>query len=106
MNTQTLKQLQFEEIREQTARYALSDYAKQTLQMIQPASGLETVRTWQQETAEARVILESQQHVPFMGLDRIERLTSQISKGQILMPERIDRLCRFFTKQPADPPLF
>ncbi|EPH95557.1 MutS domain V protein [Enterococcus faecalis 13-SD-W-01] len=115
MNTQTFKQLQFDEIREQTARYARSDYAKQTLQTIQPATGLETVKTWQQETAEARVILESQQHVPFMGLDRIERLTSQISKGQILMPSelidyadflRSSRLIRrFFEKNQFQTPL-
>ncbi|WP_019724610.1 aminopeptidase, partial [Enterococcus mundtii] len=53
---------------------------------------LQTVETRQTETKEARTILESSQHVPFMGLTRIVALTDQVKKGLILTPAELMNL--------------
>lgn len=44
------------------------------------SSNLQTVLDRQEETREARLILESSQHVPFMGLPRIDALTEQVKR--------------------------
>lgn len=50
------------------------------------SSNLQTVLDRQEETREARLILESSQHVPFMGLPRIDALTEQVKKDWFCRP--------------------
>ena len=65
-----------------------------------PQTNLQTVKNRQEEeTKEARQILESQQHVPFMGLTRIDALTSQVKKGFLLTPTELIEYADFLKKK-------
>lgn len=85
----TIKQLQFEVIRKEVIARAIGDHTKERLAEMSIPTNLQTVETRQTETKEARTILESSQHVPFMGLTRIVALTDQVKKGLILTPAEL-----------------
>lgn len=86
MNPQTLINLQFNQIKNEVQAKAIGNYSKTRIKETMPQTNLATVKAWQQETQEARLILDSNQHVPFMGLSRIDALISQVKKGMILLP--------------------
>lgn len=73
MNKQTFNQTGFETIRKLVSSYAISPFAKNYLINLAPSSHLETVRTWQIETNEARKLLDTGKAVPFMALDRSDK---------------------------------
>ena len=60
-----------------------------------PATRLETVQSRLTETTEARLIIDSGQHVPFMGLSQITRLLQQVKKGLILTPNELIEVADF-----------
>ncbi|MDT2847364.1 endonuclease MutS2 [Enterococcus thailandicus] len=86
MNNQMIEKLQFNEIKEEVKKRAIGQYTKERIEQTTVQTNLQTVQVWQIETKEARMILESNQHVPFMGLSRIGYLTDQVKKGLILAP--------------------
>lgn len=86
MNNQMIEKLQFNEIKEEVKKRAIGQYTKERIEQTTVQTNLQTVQVWQRETKEARMILESNQHVPFMGLSRIGYLTDQVKKGLILAP--------------------
>ncbi len=85
----TIDKLQFEEIKKEVKKRAIGNYSKERIDEMTIQSTLQTVRTRQEETKEARILLESNQHVPFMGLTRIDSLTAQVKKGFILTPAEL-----------------
>ncbi|EOH92932.1 endonuclease MutS2 [Enterococcus villorum] len=112
---QTIDQLQFEQIKKEVQKRAIGQYSKMRIEEMTIQTNLQTVRTRQEETKEARLILDSHQHVPFMGLTRIDTLTAQVKKGLILTPAelieyadflRSSRMIRrFFEKNQYQTPL-
>lgn len=86
---QTIDKLQFNQIKEEVKKRAIGQYSKKRIEEMTPQTNLQTVKNRQEETKEARQILESQQHVPFMGLTRIDALTSQVKKGFLLTPTEL-----------------
>lgn len=112
---QTIDKLQFNQIKEEVKKRAIGQYSKKRIEEMTPQTNLQTVKNRQEETKEARQILESQQHVPFMGLTRIDALTSQVKKGFLLTPTelieyadflRSSRMIRrFFEKNQYQTPL-
>ncbi len=85
----TLNKLQFEEIKNEVKKRAIGNHSKERIDEMTIQTTLQTVRTRQTETKEARLILESNQHVPFMGLTRIDALTVQVKKGLVLTPSEL-----------------
>lgn len=112
---ETIHKLQFDQIKQAVKSRAIGQYSKMRIEEMTIQTNLQTVKTRQEETKEARLILESQQHVPFMGLTRIDSLTAHVRKGLILTPtELIDyadflrsgRMIRkFFEKNQYQSPL-
>jgi|GEM_PF-767742 len=86
MQPNTLEKLEFNEIKTQVQAKAIGHYSQARLATLQPQTDLATVQTWQQETLEARRLLDANQHVPFLGLNTIDRLQGQVKKGLILSP--------------------
>ena len=84
MNQETFEKLQFNRVKEEVKLRATGDYTKQRIEKLQPQTSLAVVEVWQKETFEARQILESSQHVPFMALQRIDYLIGQVKRGMIL----------------------
>lgn len=104
MNQDTFEKTQFNLVKEMLVTYAISESGKELLRQMQPSTNLSVVKKRLQETAEAKQLLQSNQHVPFMGLATIDFLTKQIEKGIFLEPtELIDyadflRSCRLIQK--------
>ncbi|MBL1224611.1 endonuclease MutS2 [Enterococcus sp. BWR-S5] len=86
MNNKIYQAVQFDTIKNELKKYAFSNFAKKAIEKREPSSSLPTVQRWLDETEEAITILASGQHVPFMGLTRVEQLTNQINKGMVLEP--------------------
>ncbi|MBV7391699.1 endonuclease MutS2 [Enterococcus alishanensis] len=95
MNTETFKQLQFDKIQTEVQKRAIGDLTKEKIAHLAPQSNLATVTVWQKETQEARLMIDSGQHVPFMGLVRINQLNQQIKKGLILNPAELTEVADF-----------
>ncbi|MFD1466128.1 endonuclease MutS2 [Lapidilactobacillus mulanensis] len=89
MNQATFEKLQFDRVKAEVQAQALGNYSKARIATLQPQSDLKTVQAWQQETQEARWILDNGQHVPFMGLTRIDELSAQVKKGLVLTPAEL-----------------
>ncbi|MGM0213537.1 endonuclease MutS2 [Enterococcus sp. AZ109] len=89
MNNETINHLQFNRIIEEIQSRAIGNYSKERIAEMKPQSNLATVRAWQKETQEARLIIDSSQHVPFMGLSQIDHLISQVKKGMLLTPPEL-----------------
>ncbi|MHC5268975.1 endonuclease MutS2 [Enterococcus sp. LJL98] len=86
MNQTTLNKLQYNQIIEKIKEKAIGQYSQKLIEDWLPQTHLATVKKRQEETKEARLILDSHQHVPFMGLSRITVLMEQVKKGLILTP--------------------
>lgn len=86
MNQTTLMKLQYNQVIEKIQEKAIGEHSKAIIGEWLPQSHLATVEKRQIETKEARLILDSNQHVPFMGLSRIVVLMDQVRKGLILTP--------------------
>ncbi|WP_207694870.1 DNA mismatch repair protein MutS2 [Enterococcus sp. DIV0212c] len=89
MNQETYNKTQFNTIKEKLMTYAISSYGKARIQVLEPSSRIEVVKKRLQETSEAKALLMANLHVPFMGLNNIEHLTSQVEKGFILEPSEL-----------------
>lgn len=89
MDKETLNKLQFNDIQKEVQARAIGNYSKIRIGELLPQTNLATVKVWQQETQEARLILDSNQHVPFMGLSRIDALRAQVQKGLVLSPNNL-----------------
>lgn len=115
MNQTTLNKLQYNDIIQKIKEKAIGQHSQAIIEDWLPQTNLETVKKRQEETKEARLILDSHQHVPFMGLSRITLLIEQVQKGMILTPSdlvecgdflRSSRLIRkFFEKNQYQTPL-
>lgn len=86
MNQTTLNKLQYHQIIEKIKEKAIGQHSQALIEDWLPQTNLATVKKRQEETKEARLILDSHQHVPFMGLSRITLLMEQVKKGLILTP--------------------
>lgn len=92
---ETIEKLQFNQIKADVQRRTVGDYSKKRIESVAIPTNLQTIQVLQEETKEARMILESNQHVPFMGVTRIDSLTEQIKKGFILTPAELTEYADF-----------
>ncbi|GAA2904965.1 endonuclease MutS2 [Enterococcus pseudoavium] len=89
MNNQTIIKTQFNEIKKQLTSYAISSLGKKLIETSRPHTKLSVVEKRLTETTEAKQLLETNLHVPFMGLQNIEHLTNQLEKGFVLTPQEL-----------------
>lgn len=89
MNNETFTKTQFNEIKQQLSSYAISSFGKKRIANTQPHSKLSVVEKRLTETTEAKQLLDSNLHVPFMGLQSIEHITNQLEKGFVLTPQEL-----------------
>jgi dsDNA-specific endonuclease/ATPase MutS2 len=95
INQESIKKIQFDYIIKEVASYAIGEYSKEQIKKTQLDSNLMAVETKQQETAEARTIVDSGQYVPFMGLPHIRSFMSQVKKGYLLQPHELIEVADF-----------
>lgn len=89
MNISTFEKLQYNELKEIVKSYCVSGLGKQLLNTLQPSSNMKVVQTRLHETTEARAILDTESHVPFLGISSIESIVQKLEKGIILEPDEL-----------------
>ncbi|MEH7463857.1 hypothetical protein V7166_17740 [Bacillus thuringiensis] len=92
MNTMTFEKLQYNELKEIVKSYCVSGLGKQLLDNLQPSSNIKVVKNRLNETTEAKAILNTESHVPLVGISNIENIIGKLEKGMILEPAVISKL--------------
>ncbi|ENQ3077094.1 endonuclease MutS2 [Bacillus cereus] len=89
MNTMTFEKLQYNELKEIVKSYCVSGLGKQLLDKLQPSSNIKVVKNRLNETTEAKAILNTESHVPLVGISNIENIIGKLEKGMILEPAEL-----------------
>ncbi|WHY90119.1 endonuclease MutS2 [Neobacillus cucumis] len=95
MNQHTFKTLEFQQIKEQIAQFALTDEGKEKILTLIPSNHLKQIEAWLDEVSEAVEILKKSSSVPVHGMDGMKQLTLQLNKGVALRPEQLAKLYEF-----------
>ncbi|MBP2242310.1 dsDNA-specific endonuclease/ATPase MutS2 [Cytobacillus eiseniae] len=89
MNQMTFEKLQYNELKEIVKSYCVSGLGKRMIDQLKPSSNLKVVKNRLNETTEARVIIDTVGHVPFLGVSNIENTIQNLEKGVILGPSEL-----------------
>lgn len=84
MNQQTNEKIQLTTLLEKVKSYTVSSLGKKRLDTLEPTANLTVVKRRLNETAEGRTLLDAKLHMPFMGLEMIDHLVTQLEKGLVL----------------------
>ncbi|MFD3449986.1 endonuclease MutS2 [Microbacteriaceae bacterium 4G12] len=95
MNIMTFEKLQYNELKEIVKSYCVSGLGKQLLDKLQPSSNMKVVKNRLHETTEAKAILNTESHVPLVGISNIEDLIGKLEKGMILEPTALISISDF-----------
>ncbi|TYS18707.1 endonuclease MutS2 [Rossellomorea vietnamensis] len=95
MNENTLKQLDFQRIKEEIASYALTDSGKGLVTSLSPSFNKKQIAAWLDEVTEAVEILNKSESVPVHALDGIEIILSGMNKGTALRAVQFQKLLLF-----------
>ncbi|MDR7433812.1 MAG: endonuclease MutS2 [Armatimonadota bacterium] len=88
MDARTLRVLEFPKIRERLVALALFPPGKELAEALWPSQSLEEASVWQQETTEARALLEEGE-VPLRGAKDIRDQVQRAAKGGRLDPPEL-----------------
>lgn len=89
MNISTMDKLQYNELKELVKTYCVSSLGKQLIDKLEPSSNIKVVRLRLNETTEARAILDTENHIPLLGISNIEYMMEKLEKGMVLDPSEL-----------------
>ncbi|MFZ5969251.1 MAG: endonuclease MutS2 [Bacillota bacterium] len=89
MNETAIKLLEYDKIKENAAGYAISEKAKEMIKKLHPSTDRELIEGWQEETTEARMIVDARSSVPLDSLTGIEKVMGKLGKGSVLQPDEL-----------------
>ncbi|AZS13951.1 endonuclease MutS2 [Paenibacillus lutimineralis] len=95
MNISTFDKLQYDELKEIVKSFCVSGLGKQLIDKLQPSASLSVVKTRLNETTEARAILDTENHVPLVGISNIQNYMDKLEKGMILDPSELVAIADF-----------
>lgn len=95
MNHTTYEKLQYNELKEMVKSYCVSGLGKRQIDKLEPISNIKVVKNRLNETTEARAILDTERHVPFLGITNIESSILHLEKGMILNPGELVSISDF-----------
>ncbi|WP_338751094.1 endonuclease MutS2 [Bacillus sp. FJAT-52991] len=95
MNTMTFEKLQYNELKDIVKSYCVSGLGKKLLDQLQPSANRKVVQNRLTETTEARVIIDAESHVPFVGVSNVEHIIGKLEKGIILEPTELIHIADF-----------
>ncbi|PFP26853.1 DNA mismatch repair protein [Bacillus sp. AFS073361] len=93
MNQHTFTTLEFQQIKETIASFALTQEGKEKIECLTPSTNLKQIEAWLDEVSEAVEILKKSASVPVHGLDGMDALLKNMNKGVAL---RVDQLARLY----------
>ncbi|MFN2144121.1 MAG: endonuclease MutS2, partial [Anaerolineales bacterium] len=76
--------LEFDKVREKLAELTAFGPSRELALALKPTTNFHTARQWLDETAEARLLLETEPHTSIGGARDIRDLAKSASKGTIL----------------------
>jgi len=89
MDARTLRVLEYGRIAELLAGHACCALGKERARGLQPATKLSVARAWQQETTQARAIVEWESAPPLGGVRDVREMTRDAAKGRVLEPGQL-----------------
>ncbi|GAA0387068.1 endonuclease MutS2 [Paenibacillus motobuensis] len=95
MNISTFDKLQYGELKEIVKSFCVSGLGKQLIDKLQPSASLSVVKARLNETTEARAILDTESHVPLVGISNIQNFMDKLDKGMILDPSELVAIADF-----------
>lgn len=93
LNIKTMELLEFNKIKEILKGYALSEYAKERIEKLEPYFDIKIIEKQMNETREARAIVDINSSIPINSLTGIKYLKEKLEKDGILLPEELVILC-------------
>ncbi|WP_207641519.1 hypothetical protein [Clostridium sp. KNHs214] len=90
VNKKATEILEYNKIKGILKSYALSDYAKDMIDKLEPYLDQKIIERNMQETTEARAVVDISSSVPINSLSGIKIVKQKIEKGAILVPEDLD----------------
>ncbi|ANE45794.1 mannonate oxidoreductase [Paenibacillus swuensis] len=95
MNPSTKDKLQYNELKALVQSYCVSSLGKRLIDQLEPSSNLKVVKQRLHETSEARAILDTEGHVPLLGISNIESMMEKLDKGMVLDPSELIAIADF-----------
>ncbi|MFB6468487.1 endonuclease MutS2 [Cytobacillus sp. Hz8] len=92
MNAKSMEALQFPEIKEEIASYAISELGKEEVLNLKPSFNKKQMEAWLQEVTEAKRILQISSSVPIPNLKGINQIVQQLHSGNTLRPQQLMEL--------------
>ncbi|WP_284035940.1 endonuclease MutS2 [Neobacillus sp. 114] len=95
MNQHTFNVLEFKQIKETIAGFAMTKEGKAKIEGLTPSSNKKQIEAWLDEVTEAVEILKKSASVPVHGLDGMEQMLSNLNKGVVFRPDQLMKLYDF-----------
>lgn len=89
MNQNTYEKLQYKTLKDRVKSYCVSGLGKQMINKLEPSPNIKVVANRQNETTEARKVIDTAGHIPFLGITNIEALIEKLEKGIVLLPDEL-----------------
>lgn len=90
MNNKAVELLEYNKIKETIKVYALSEYAKEAIDKLEPMMDIALIKKNMEETTEARKIVDRSSSIPLQSLSGIKNVLSKIHKSLILSPQELE----------------
>lgn len=95
LNKKTFQTLEFNKVKEELTRYALTEEGKRELMNIMPSLNKRQIEMRLGEVTEAVSILEKSASIPIHALDGVENIVANLNKGVPLKPDQFTSLYYF-----------
>ncbi|GFZ30525.1 endonuclease MutS2 [Clostridium zeae] len=92
MNEKALRILEFNKVKEEIKKYALTGASKDTIDELTPYENIHEVKEHLQETKEALTLLQKKGAPPFEGLYDVREAVTRAGKGGTLNPGQLLRI--------------
>ena len=92
-NTFTL--LEFNKILDMLATLAVSERARIKIRNLKPYSNIREIARHQEETTEARRLLEAIGTPPLAAMEELDQIMNILGKEAVLLPDQLTALARF-----------
>jgi DNA mismatch repair protein MutS2 len=89
VNLQTTETLQFHDLKEKIASYAISELGKEAILALTPSTNKKQIDAWLQEVTEARNVLQISSSVPIHSLKGIHQILKNLHKSVALRPDQL-----------------
>ncbi|MGE5397721.1 MAG: endonuclease MutS2 [Chitinophagales bacterium] len=93
MNIASMQALEFDKVLERVSEYAMTEGARLRINNLTPSADLDQIRSWMNETTEARAMLDQNSSVPIPAMENLPDLLTRLNKGMVLTPGDLDS-CR------------